>query len=118
MTDVGRKLGTEVLAKRAAALRARAALIVRCPKGHEYDEANTHINKKGKRICLACARERMAAKLAVETPEQRERRMATNRAAYHKNKAARQAQMLQYRLAHKAEKSEYDRLRRERLKVG
>jgi hypothetical protein len=29
-----------------------------CPQGHPYDEANTHINKRGSRVCRACHRER------------------------------------------------------------
>lgn len=29
-----------------------------CPKGHEYDEANTRITPAGKRVCRACDRER------------------------------------------------------------
>ena len=28
-----------------------------CPKGHLYDEANTYINRQGKRECRACHRE-------------------------------------------------------------
>lgn len=29
-----------------------------CPRGHEYDEANTRITPAGKRVCRACDRER------------------------------------------------------------
>lgn len=29
-----------------------------CPKGHEYDEANTRITPAGKRVCRTCDRER------------------------------------------------------------
>jgi hypothetical protein len=29
-----------------------------CPAGHLYDEANTHINSQGSRVCRACRRER------------------------------------------------------------
>ena len=29
-----------------------------CPQGHPYDEANTHINRRGARICRACNRTR------------------------------------------------------------
>lgn len=31
---------------------------VHCPKGHPYDEANTHVNGQGARICKECNRER------------------------------------------------------------
>jgi hypothetical protein len=30
-----------------------------CPRGHEYDEANTGHDTKGHRICRTCARDRM-----------------------------------------------------------
>jgi hypothetical protein len=29
-----------------------------CPEGHEYNEENTYITKKGKRNCRTCNRER------------------------------------------------------------
>lgn len=28
-----------------------------CPKGHEYDEDNTYVNKKGSPVCRTCKRE-------------------------------------------------------------
>jgi hypothetical protein len=28
-----------------------------CPKGHEYDEANTYVSPQGRRLCRACHRE-------------------------------------------------------------
>lgn len=43
-----------------------------CPKGHPYDEANTRIDRTGRRFCRACARERMNRKWC-EGPELRER---------------------------------------------
>lgn len=61
---------------------SRASLTTHCPAGHPYDERNTHVNKKGHRICRECARLRMVAKLAVETPEQREQRIARCKAYY------------------------------------
>jgi len=33
--------------------------ITHCPSGHLYNEENTHINKKGDRICRVCRKERM-----------------------------------------------------------
>lgn len=35
-----------------------------CPRGHEYDAANTYINKKGERFCRTCNRERARRKNA------------------------------------------------------
>lgn len=37
--------------------RARAA-VTHCPRGHEYTEVNTRIDKVGARNCRACAREK------------------------------------------------------------
>jgi hypothetical protein len=31
-----------------------------CPRGHPYDERNTYVNRRGHRLCRACARERRA----------------------------------------------------------
>ncbi len=31
---------------------------VACPQGHAYDEANTYVNRQGKRECRACHRDR------------------------------------------------------------
>lgn len=39
---------------------AVAARVRACPKGHEYDEANTYVDKLGKRHCRACHRARRA----------------------------------------------------------
>lgn len=39
------------------AARARAAGITHCPRGHEYDEANTYRPARGGRDCRACRRE-------------------------------------------------------------
>lgn len=38
--------------------RSSKRVVTHCPRGHEYDEANTYISKKGCRCCRACARER------------------------------------------------------------
>lgn len=37
-----------------------------CPAGHEYDEANTHVSKSGRRSCRKCGAERMRQKRAAE----------------------------------------------------
>lgn len=71
---LGSRQREEVRAKVAAIVRARAARITHCPRGHAYDEANTYINAKGKRICRACSALRVSASYAAETPEQREAR--------------------------------------------
>lgn len=89
-------LPPEVLAKRIAALRARAALITHCPKGHEYNKANTHVNKKGKRICRACATDRMRAKLQRESPEQREARRRRAAVYYAANRDMLNARSCEY----------------------
>jgi hypothetical protein len=60
--------------------------VTQCPASHPYDDANTHMNKKGHRICRACARDRMATKLAAETPEQRAERAARDRIYYEQNR--------------------------------
>ena len=36
--------------------RQRAALVTHCPKGHEYDEANTRL-LRGTRVCRKCSNE-------------------------------------------------------------
>ena len=82
ITDVRRRYSAEAREKIAAAVRARAALITHCPKGHAYDEANTHRNKKWKRICRACANIRVKKKIASETVEQREARRARDNENY------------------------------------
>lgn len=107
--DVRRRYSVEARAKIAASVRARAAKITHCPRGHAYDETNTYRNKKGKRICRACNALRVSAVYANETAEQRERRRKRAAEDFQKNREARQAQMFRYRLAHKAEKREYDR---------
>ncbi len=43
---------------RGESLPAKNARKTHCPKGHPYDETNTHITKQGWRICKACKRER------------------------------------------------------------
>jgi group I intron endonuclease len=112
ITDVKRRFSAEAHAKIAASLRARAALITHCPYGHEYTEANTHINKKGKRICRACAAERVSKIYADETPEQREARRQYARLSHENNRAERLEKQRIYMASHKAQKSEYDRLHR------
>lgn len=113
ITDIQRRYGAEMLAKRAAALRARAALITHCPRGHAYDEANTYINKKGKRICRACNALRVAAIFAAETPDEREARRVYAKASHEKNKPERLTKQREYTATHKEEKRAYDAARRE-----
>jgi len=99
-----------------ARLRERMAAITHCPKGHLYDDANTYVGKAGKRICRACNAERVTGVYAKETPEQREARRQRVKANYERDKQGRAVRMREYYEAHKAEKREYDRLRRERLR--
>ncbi len=37
---------------------AKNARKTHCPKGHPYDESNTHVTSKGWRICKACNADR------------------------------------------------------------
>ena len=113
ITDVRRRYGEESRARNAAALRARAAAITHCPRGHEYTPENTYRNKRGKRICRACNRERVISVYANETPEQREARRQRVKADYAANRDARLAAIKAYAECHKAEKREYDQRRRE-----
>lgn len=116
VTNVATRCGPVPRAKIAAATRARAAKITHCPRGHEYTPENTYRNAKGKRICRACNALRVATIYASETPDQRGKRMKYKKAAYEANKAELLAAMAKRAALHKAEKKEYDRLRRERLK--
>jgi group I intron endonuclease len=118
IVDISRRLSPETLAKRAASLRARAALITHCPRGHPYDEANTYRNKQGKRICRDCNALRVQSVYASESPEQREWRRQRSRANHINNRETRLAKMKEYVLAHKTEKAKYDRERRLRLKAN
>lgn len=45
--------------RRGTSFAAVNALKTHCPKSHPYDEANTHVDKNGRRHCRACGRERM-----------------------------------------------------------
>jgi hypothetical protein len=94
----------------------RFALTTHCPRGHEYNEANTYINKKGKRICRACNALRVSAIYADETPEQREERRQRVSESHAAHRDERLAKMREYVLAHKEEKRRYDAARRARLK--
>lgn len=42
--------------------RRRAASITACPQGHDYNDANTYVDKKGCRHCRSCDRERRRAR--------------------------------------------------------
>ncbi len=109
ITDIAGRSSPEIIAKRAAALRARAALITHCPKGHAYDEANTMIHQ-GKRVCRKCNAERVSAIYASETHEERERRR--ERAAVQATREKDRADRLAYTVSHRAEKRAYDKARR------
>lgn len=39
--------------------------ITHCPSGHEYDEANTYVDRSGARHCRACARRRAGDRRAA-----------------------------------------------------
>lgn len=44
---------------------ARNAAVTVCPQGHDYDEANTYVSKRGIRYCRSCDRDRKRAKRAA-----------------------------------------------------
>jgi len=91
-----RHVSDEHIARLVALNRARLSAVTHCPRGHEYTPENTHINKRGKRICRSCNALRVSAIYARETPEQRElrrRRMAEN---YRANRDQRLAKMREY----------------------
>lgn len=49
---------------------AKCARVTHCPQGHPYDEENTHVDRRGKRVCRACQplhRKRRKARLADTT---------------------------------------------------
>lgn len=43
---------------RGNTLAAVNARLTACRRGHPFDAANTHVNARGSRVCLACNRER------------------------------------------------------------
>lgn len=55
---MGRVPSKETRTKLSAAARARedARRVTHCKRGHAFDAANTHIDKRGCRICRACGR--------------------------------------------------------------
>jgi group I intron endonuclease len=114
----GRVTSPEVNARRAESLRARAALITHCPKGHAYDAENTYISKKGNRICRQCNTERVARVYASETSEQTAARLQRNLDYHTRHRDQRLTAMRTYVTAHKDEKRAYDRARRQRLSHG
>ena len=106
-----------LVARMVAGVRARAASITHCPRGHLYDDANTYINNKGKRICRACNALRVAAIIAAETPEQRNERNRRNAERYLANYDKYSSKQLEYAIAHREEKREYDRARRDQANL-
>jgi group I intron endonuclease len=105
--DVRRRCGPEMLANRAAALRARAAKITHCPKGHEYTEANTGRNAKGKRYCRECNRLRVQGVYANESQEQREARRQRAAEYAQRTKAQRAVQARDYAAANREKLKAY-----------
>lgn len=51
---------------RGESVCAQNARKTHCPRGHEYDEANTYVDKAGSRNCRACDREDKRAKRHVD----------------------------------------------------
>lgn len=59
-----------------------------CPQGHEYGPENTRRDKKNRRYCLTCLRNKAAARRASWTPEQLAEKRAKDRAYYYTKLAA------------------------------
>jgi hypothetical protein len=115
--DATRHVSDRHMAALIAFNRARFAAITHCPRGHVYDQANTYINKKGKRICRACNALRVAAIYEQQSESERRQRLKRYRDDYRQHREHRLVALKAYAAAHKAEKREYDRLRRESLKT-
>lgn len=47
---------------RGDTIPAHEARRIHCPKGHPYDDKNTHIDTRGKRACRQCWREKALAR--------------------------------------------------------
>jgi group I intron endonuclease len=94
------------------ASRIRSASITRCPRGHEYTETNTYLDRKGSRICKRCNAERVSKIYASETPDQREERRRRVKEYYDRQREKRLEKRRFYTKAHSAEKREYDKLHR------
>jgi hypothetical protein len=59
-----------------------------CPQQHEYTPENTRRDKKNRRYCLACMRDKAAARRASWTPEELEAKRTADR-SYYRSKTAR-----------------------------
>jgi hypothetical protein len=94
----------------------RRITITHCPRGHEYNERNTYLTKKGKRCCRACNALRVAATIAKQSPEQRQKARTKSMELFWAKWAERRAKQKQYSDANKVKKREYDKLYRERCK--
>jgi group I intron endonuclease len=108
---------SEMQTKVIAANKARAAVRTHCPHGHPYNAENTYYGKKfNDRRCRTCAYNRVKTVLTTETVEQRKARRLRMKDYYERTREQRLAQMATYAASRKAEKREYDRQRRERLR--
>lgn len=109
ITDIRRRYGAEMLAKRAASIRARAALITHCPHGHEYTAENSYVGRKGERICRTCNKERVSGIYASETPEQREARRRRAGEYHNRTRDVRLEKQREYSEANRDTKRAYDK---------
>lgn len=78
--EVERNFSPEVAAKRAATLKALAALRTHCPRGHPYGAAAPRSGGRSTRWCKACQQERKK-----ETPDQRRLRLEKTKALIDNN---------------------------------
>lgn len=115
----GSRLGAahteEGLANVRAGAKRRSERTTHCPKGHEYTPENTRLTAKKQRKCKQCEYDRSLAAFKNETPEQREARLVRVRVYTQEHLKENRARAKAYGANHKAEKSDYDRQRRETL---
>lgn len=105
-----RVITPEMRQKMAIANAALAAARTHCPRGHEYTPDNVYMGKRlGDKRCKACNRERVAAILARETPEQKAERLRKDSERYYANLEARRAKQNDYAAKNREAKREYDR---------
>ncbi len=121
LPTAGSRLGSkdrpDTVDKKAASQRARLSVITHCPAGHEYTPENTALYQKA-RTCRECARQLTRKRVAGFTPEERARQLAYFAERYQARKDVDRDRRAAYIATHKAEKSEYDRKRCERLKAA
>jgi len=81
-----------------------------CPRGHEYTPENSYFGKRpGDKRCKQCNAERIAARIAAETPEQTAARLAQGRRYLARNRELKRQKAREYAAAHREHKRAYDK---------